>query len=124
MTLLPTPHPQSFPVPFSVSPLPLPHPWQPLTCFLSLVLSSLECHLNRVIASYHLNRTGAFESGCVIRPRCICQTVSSFLLLTNVPLYGHTSLLLHLSADGHSSCFQVFSKINQTAVDIYLHAFR
>lgn len=69
--LSPAPHPQSFPVPFSVSPLPLPHPWQPLTCFLFLVLPSLECHINRVITSYHINRTGASECGCVMPLRFV-----------------------------------------------------
>ena len=45
----------------------------------------------------------------------------SFLWLSSIPLYIH-HIFIHSSVDGHSGCFPILATVNNTAMNIRVHA--
>ena len=47
----------------------------------------------------------------------------SFLVLSDMPWSGYTSLFIHSPTEGHLGCFQVFAIMNKAAINIPVQAF-
>ena len=45
------------------------------------------------------------------------------LLLSSIPLYGHTSLFIHLPVNGHLGCIQFRAIVTKAAINICIQVF-